>query len=100
MCKISNRLEGATITIEITDDQLVNCAMHEGVYGWLESAKWGGSVYRGPGQILLLGEAFKFKVIFQKFAFQLLKMKIYGENFRKMQYIPWIFSFSESDMGK
>ena len=40
--------------------------------------------FEGRDKILLLGEALKFAVIFQKFAFKLLKYEHYGKHFRKI----------------
>ena len=35
---------------------------------------WGGPIFRGWNEILLLGKALKFWVIFQKFALKLIKI--------------------------
>ena len=41
----------------------------------------GGTIFRGWNEILLLGKALKFGVIFQKFACKLIKLcKIIGKN--------------------
>ena len=34
---------------------------------------WGGPIFRGWNEILLLGKALKFEVIFQKYALKLIK---------------------------
>ena len=34
---------------------------------------WGGPIFRGRNEILLLGKALKFGVIFQKYALKLIK---------------------------
>ena len=41
---------------------------------------WGGPIFRGWNEILLLGKALKFRVIFQKFVLKLIKFcKIIGQ---------------------
>ena len=45
---------------------------------------FGGPIFYGRNEILLLGRALKFRVIFQKYALTLIKiLKTYLENSRK-----------------
>ena len=52
----------------------------------------GGPIFGGWNEILLLGKALKFGVIFQKFALKLIKnLRNYWENSRKMQIFRKFF---------
>ena len=55
----------------------------------------GGPIFRGRNEILLLGKALKFGVIFQKYALKLIKkLKIYWENSRKnANFSEFFFNF-------
>ena len=50
---------------------------------------FGGQIFEGLNQILLLGKALKFRVIFQKYELKLIKIWKISENIReKMQIFP------------
>ena len=54
----------------------------------------GGPIFRGWNEILLLGKALKFGVIFQKFALKLIKIcKIIGKIREKCNFLENFFNF-------
>ena len=61
--------------------------MHAGFSVWGGSANgWGGPIFRGWNEILLLGKGLKFGGIFQKYALKLIKIWKINEKIReKMQ---------------
>ena len=81
--------------------QVTYSVMHANFSGWGPPNVW-GSVYNGQCKFLLLGEAMKFRGIFQKFDLKLLEiyMKNNGEIFRKMQNFHENFLFIAHGLGK
>ena len=55
---------------------------------------FGGPIFEGRNEILLLGEALKLGVIFQKYALKLIEIwKIVEKMREKMQIFPKFFNF-------
>ena len=62
------------------------------VEGAPKNVFWGGPIFRGWNEILLLGKALKFGVIFQKFALKLIKIcKIIGKIRDKCKFFGKFF---------
>ena len=58
---------------------LLNCSIYPvisaGFLGWRGPPNvWGGPIFEGRNEILLLGKALKFRVIFQKYALKLIEI--------------------------
>ena len=52
-----------------------------------QSNVWGGPIFRGWNEILLLGKVLTFAVIFQKFALKLIKFAKLLRKFKKISNI-------------
>ena len=76
--------------------------MHEGFFGWGgPPSVWRDSLFEGRDNILLLGKALKFGVIFQKFALKLLKIwKIMEKLSEEKQNFQEKFRFFARAVGK
>ena len=61
---------------------------------------WGGPMFEGRSDILLLGKALKFRVIFQKYGLKLIKILKLSRKFEKNANFSEFFNFQEGDYGE
>ena len=75
--------------------------MHSGFFRLRGSDKYlGGPIFEGPKEILQLGKALKFRVLFQKYAVKLKHLKIIEKSRGKMPIFLNFFKFSVGTTGK
>ena len=83
-----------TNSVNISPISLVfKAVIYAGFFGWGGPQNvWGGAIFRGWNEILLLGKAQIFGVIFQKICIKINKnLQTDWENSRKMQIFQKIF---------